>query len=526
MKKIKKIILSNFKRFKYLELDLNSELNIFVGDNESGKSSILQAIELVARGSRNRVEEIGLDRLMNIDEVNSFMSGSKNLATIPEMRVELYFDSTSCMELEGANNSLKDSDAHGIKMVCKFNDEYSNHVNTLLSNQHAVFPYEFYSIDFSTFSGSSYNGYSKWLNTIYIDNSQIGNPHAMNEYVRKIYLGQVTVLDRMTNRHSYHAQKIRFSNDVLAKYNDHIAPYQFSIKESSVDNIETDINLLDNDVPIENKGTGIQCFIKTELALRNAEEHVTSKSYIDAILIEEPENHLSYTKMIQLIDSIKKAKNRQLFISTHSDLISTRLNLKQCILLNSSSSTTASLASLSNETARFFMKAPDNNMLQFVLSKRVILVEGDAEYILMESFYKKTLNKEVHPDQVAIIAVDGKCFKRYLEIANLLAIKVAVITDNDGDYEKNIVQCYSKFDDFSNIKIFSDNNNENHTFEVCLYKQNRDLIDGFFTNLRSNTPLEYMLSNKAEAAFRLLEKHAADLCVPSYIQDAIQWISV
>ena len=58
---ITKIKLHNFKKFKDLILDVNPDINILIGDNESGKSSILQAIDLVARGSRRRVENIGLD---------------------------------------------------------------------------------------------------------------------------------------------------------------------------------------------------------------------------------------------------------------------------------------------------------------------------------------------------------------------------------------------------------------------------------------------------------------------------------
>ena len=37
---ISKIKLHNFKRFKDLALDVNPDINIFVGDNESGKSTI------------------------------------------------------------------------------------------------------------------------------------------------------------------------------------------------------------------------------------------------------------------------------------------------------------------------------------------------------------------------------------------------------------------------------------------------------------------------------------------------------
>ena len=37
-----------------------------------------------------------------------------------------------------------------------------------------------------------------------------------------------------------------------------------------------------------------------------------------------------------------------------------------------------------------FIKAPDNNILEFILSKKVILVEGDAEYILAEALFKNS----------------------------------------------------------------------------------------------------------------------------------------
>ena len=85
----------------------------------------------------------------------------------------------------------------------------------------------------------------------------------------------------------------------------------------------------------------------------------------------------------------KSSKNKQIFIATHSDLISARLDLRKTILLNSNNITSLKLTSLPEETAKFFMKSPDNNILRFILSKKVILVEGDAEYILMEAMYRK-----------------------------------------------------------------------------------------------------------------------------------------
>ncbi len=39
---IQRLVLKNFKRFKALELEFDPELNILVGGNEAGKSSVLQ----------------------------------------------------------------------------------------------------------------------------------------------------------------------------------------------------------------------------------------------------------------------------------------------------------------------------------------------------------------------------------------------------------------------------------------------------------------------------------------------------
>ena len=66
MFKISRITFENFKIFRDFELDINENVNIFVGDNGSGKSSILQGIELALCGSATRIRNIGLENLINI----------------------------------------------------------------------------------------------------------------------------------------------------------------------------------------------------------------------------------------------------------------------------------------------------------------------------------------------------------------------------------------------------------------------------------------------------------------------------
>lgn len=279
--------------------------------------------------------------------------------------------------------------------------------------------------------------------------------------------------------------------------------------------------ITEDDIPIESKGKGRQCFIKTEFALQRR----GSDRKLDVLLLEEPENHLSHSTMNRLIDRISQSSNKQLFIATHSSLISARLDLRKAILLGGDGKNTR-LSALPRDTAHFFMKAPDNNVLEFALSKKVILVEGDAEFILLDAFYRKHSGSTLRKDGVHVISVGGTSFKRYLDLARLLGVRVAVIRDNDGDYQKNCVDNYSEHI-MPTAKIFADTDSVNRTtFEVCLYNDNKSLCDDVFAaSRRKLSVLGYMLANKADAAFELLQEKQADLVAPLYIQEAIKWIN-
>ena len=207
-------------------------------------------------------------------------------------------------------------------------------------------------------------------------------------------------------------------------------------------------------------------------------------------------------------------------------MIATRIDLRACTLLSCDAQRLVRLNDISEETAKFFMKAPDNNLLQFVLSQKAILVEGDAEYILMDKFSEAVTGRTLEQNEIAVIAVDGKCFKRYLEIARRLSIKTAVITDNDHNYEANINQSYEEYisGHYPDIAVFADANNDRYTFEVCVYNDNKTLCDELFSaRVRTLTEQEYMLNNKSESAYQLLLSDKA-MVIPQYIQDAIRWI--
>ena len=446
MKVIEKIKIKNFGRFKDFTLDFDPSLNILIGDNEAGKSTILSAIDIVLSGSINKVEKLGIERLFNNDAIDEFLLSGKKYENLPELYVELYINDQGNKDLEGKYNS-ENTLSNGILLMCSPREDLGKEIIDILAQDNYNFPFEYYSIRFKTFSGESYTGYRKFIRHLLLDNTQINNEYATRSYIQSLYNNSIEEIEKNKHRNEYRKYKENFRDNILKDLNNRISDYSFSVKTSSKANLETDLTIKEGNIEIENKGKGRQCFIKTDFALQR------NKKQIDVILLEEPENHLSHINMKKLIHRINEAKDKQLFIATHNNLISTRLDLRNAVMLNSNNYSPIKLSGIPDDTAKFFMKAPDNNILEYILSKKVILVEGDAEFILLETLYERISNEKLEDSDIHVISVGGTSFKRYLDIAKHLNIKTAVIRDNDGDFKLNCVDRYSDYQE-EHIKIF------------------------------------------------------------------------
>lgn len=522
---ITKIKLKNYKNFKNTEIAFNPTRNIIIGENGVGKSSILTAISLVLSGSISSIEKIGFQSLFNSDSISEFMEGEKNYENLPELFIELYIDN----ELENFYiNGMHNSDElsmNGLKMTISPNENLRMQITESLINND-IFPFEFYNLAFTTFSGRSYNSYEKYKDFIkfsFIDSTKINSNYAIKDYVSKIYHSQSDIEKRRLINNSYRNTADRFSKDL---YNEHRLAnsnedYRIVLNSQGEYSFQENITVQKNGIDIKNMGQGEKVFINTDFALAN------TSTDISVVLIEEPENHLSHVNMHKLIDKITAACDKQTFITTHSNMIASRLDLNNAIFISDDNH--ANLSDLSTDTSNFFKKRADSNVLNFILSKKSILVEGDAEYILLNDFYTALYSNDMYLNNTAMISCGGKTFKRYIELAQILNKKIAIITDNDKNYEKNITNNYR--DVLSeNIKVFSDDDIDKYTFEVSLYKNNCDFFEERMSKTSmSNGVLSYMLNNKAEAAFRLLnilndEQLYDKFVIPQYIRDAFEWI--
>jgi putative ATP-dependent endonuclease of OLD family len=110
---ITRIYIKGFKRFEEFDLELNPNFNVIVGDNETGKSSLLEAIALVLTGQyEGRLIQYALDPyLFNATNVGTYFAKQQNEEHTqpPEILIEAYLDEDvddpELSRLKGTNNT-------------------------------------------------------------------------------------------------------------------------------------------------------------------------------------------------------------------------------------------------------------------------------------------------------------------------------------------------------------------------------------------------------------------------------------
>jgi putative ATP-dependent endonuclease of OLD family len=298
---------------------------------------------------------------------------------------------------------------------------------------------------------------------------------------------------------------------------------ELSVDLSSRNAWENSLITCIEDVPFHNIGKGEQCIIKTKLALG----HKKAKE-ANIILLEEPENHLSHTKLNQLIkDVIQDSSDKQILISTHNSFVANKLGLENLILLNDKK--TVRFDDLPDDTFQFFKKLSGYDTLRLILCKKAILVEGDSDELIVQKAYRVKYGRLPIEDGIDVISV-GTSFLRFLEIAAKIQKQVAVVTDNDGDYDNKIEKKYQSYTNSAKIKIFADNRNNLNTLEPQIVDANKESLAILCQILEIDNKKystvddvsKYMQKDKTNSALKIFNS-SEQINIPDYINNVIDW---
>lgn len=474
---IESLRLINFKKFKDQTFDFNEDVNIFVGDNNAGKSTILEALEIVLnfqhRG-RPFNSEFSPD-LFNAQAVASFRASPKAPADLPILVIEAYMKNVP--DYRGANNSLK-KDVQGVQIKASFDPDFTDAYNDYLASGAAItsIPVEFYQVEWMDFAWNVIKPMTKQFRALYIDPTRIHPTFGKNQYISNVL--STALRKDEEYRLSLHYREIlqSFNNtDEVTTVNkdldsdNRITEKKLTIAANTMPAgaLQNGLQLEVNAVPFHMIGKGEQSKVQIKLALHNKSKD------IDLVMMEEPENHLSHVELSKLVQDIEDQRDgKQLFLTTHSSYVLNKLSIDKICLLHD---TYKRLHLLDRGVVKTLKRLPGYDTLRVALSRKVVLVEGPSDELILKKIYKD-IHKGRLPEQdgIDIIVVRGVGFKTFIAIGKEIGTAINVLRDNDGNYENNVVEARKDYTDFPNIKLVSSTNNNEFSLEPAMILANAD----------------------------------------------------
>jgi predicted ATP-dependent endonuclease of OLD family len=244
-----------------------------------------------------------------------------------------------------------------------------------------------------------------------------------------------------------------------------------------------------NPISVERNGLGRNNLLYISLILSHLSTHEVGgqNTFFRLIAIEEPEAHLHphlEDHLAENIESIQKdsGKSMQLLLTTHSTHIAAKISLSNSVVIfNDSNNEPAShyiLSGIDEEgeksTIHYLSKYIDATKSRMFFARKIVLVEGIAEQLLIPIFYKNCSDKTLEKVGCNIINVSGVAFSHFLKvIGSGFFIKGLVLTDRDTgkETEERAADLKSEFDQEQLIRVeISDES----TFEKDLVAANKN----------------------------------------------------
>jgi len=473
---LSELYIKNFRKYGNpgLNLKFNQHLNVLVGENDSGKSTIVDAIKFalsthnndyvrldtedfhLTKGAREEerateIEIICVFKGFSVDEAKNFLEWLKiekdEETTTYSLKVifsakrknkKVYYDVTAGGTDTGkylngeARNLLKTT---YLKPLRDAEIEMTSRRNSRLSQV---------LINHSAFENEEEH---ELVNAI-----QDANARIMDYFIEieKEETEDETVKDHPTEENTG-AQILKDINEYLENFssNRNILKSRFNISDIKLKSIleRLQLNLEDTKPGL---GSHNILFIATELLSLQQKEYEGLK----LALIEEIEAHLHTQAQIRLIEFLQKRSDEsdiQIILTTHSTSLASKIPLETMFICQDDKvfSLNPNETRLLKGDYLFLERFLDTTKADLFFAQGVIMVEGDAENILIPTI-AKIIGIPLSKNGITVLNVGSTAFLRYSRIfirANpehgTINIPVSCVTDLDVkpliDDEDNLI---------------------------------------------------------------------------------------
>lgn len=536
---IKRLIVKGFRKLRDFEWCPKEGMNIIVGANAAGKSTVLEAIELVMSGrlrGRSVRSEIS-PYWFNAEIVSGFFDSlnqsDQSSIGLPEIMIEAYFDETAPGDIRGMHNS-RSEDAPGLQVLIRVDEGLcTEFIATCMDDEHDVktLPTDYFKFEWKTFKGEAILKTPKGVSCSRIDSLPRNSTRAIDAYARNAVDESLDASQVRNVSNKYRGLRQDVDQAILqemggsASSPNQLHEMGFRMDQSPRSDWRNSVIMDFDGVPLPYAGKGNEVMTRAHIAMQRTSDR-------RVLLVEEPECHLSHTSLFRLIELFKESlKNRQMFVSTHSPFVLNRLGIDKLSLISDGGSP-ASIGQLTTGTVSYFQRLSGYDTLRIVLAKRIVLVEGPSDEMVFRWAYEKQTGHYPEKDEVDVMEY-GTRGKRALELCSAMdRALVAVLRDNDGVQPSKWLGDASDYTCDGKRQMFVGDPNDGVTLEPQFVKANLENLELVANTVGAscsdeNGLTEYMKSHKTDWALKLLESGsiAADLNCPQYIEEAITFIN-
>ena len=468
---ITKIRINNYKSIESMALEFVKGKNIIVGQNNSGKSNIISAINLVIgeKYPPKRFEDnfyfqnsdyftisLQLSECLEFDSTYLENYG-KNLGLL-KLKLSLDYLTLSPDEVDELGIALETSWKKG-KEIIELIKKAKNMYITLHSKKNEETIYTL-SMDLNDGYLYKFKYFSQELLASFITSAiipserNIKNELAVNNYS---WYGKLikSVWQEMSDEDK---EKLKKNNNSLSLVTNSIfkgltselgqsvkdaIPYnklEFKLIQDTKTDYYKGIKILLDDgyySLLDDKGSGIKSLIIIELFKLYCKKY---HKFSSCLIVEEPEVFLhpqARSVLSKKIDQFLLENSNQTIVTTHSEQFLSNFDIKQLTFINKENNKSVKYKIIDSDfTARDFQKMniitkTDNAEMYFANS--VILVEGGEKFIIkrLVDFYKDELFLDYN--NCSLIKVGGKTyFEIYKRMLEKLGKKVYIIGDYDN----------------------------------------------------------------------------------------------
>ncbi|MBE5810402.1 MAG: DUF2813 domain-containing protein [Clostridiales bacterium] len=453
------IELQNFRSFGEMSrVYFRKGLNVLVGENDSGKSAIIDAIRIVMGTTDQSWYHIDLSDFHNEDRQCEIKINLKFVdLTLEEQAAFL-----ECLSYENVDN--KNVPCLYLHWVCRYLLNFvppraMTNLTTGVMGDGPVLPAaakEFLRVTYLRPLRDAYSnmqaGRNSRLSQIVQSIPELNAGESV--YVEGMDLKQLSLtgIADLSNKLLAEHPKLQKANQDISDIvtskmllkGDHVDT-QFAVAGTNAAENKKLIALLEKlDLSAKaNNGSGKVGLGTSNVLSMACELLLNRQAGSSFLLIEEPEAHVHAQRQLRLMQSLQaeansKERSQQIIVTTHSPILASVINLENITIVKDAKA--YSLQSkdtlLNASDYRFLERFLDATKANMFFAKAVIMVEGPSEELLLPTI-ARILDKDLTECGVSIVNVRGTGLQRYAKIfqrANSdeqLMIKVACITDRD-----------------------------------------------------------------------------------------------